>query len=325
MIMDLSICIVNWNGAQFIIDCIQSIISADIKYHYEIIVVDNDSEDNSPDTIERVFPEVKLIRLKYNPGFSRANNIGIEVSLGAYVLILNPDTIVEKGSLEAMIDYMECNEEVGICGPCLIHPETDRIELSYRAFPHLFPLLWNLLYIDRILPRSSFFSHYLMTYMDIRCPTPVDWVTGACMLVRASAIKVSGPFDDNFFMYCEDIEWCLRLRKDDYKTVYLPGVKVFHFRGQSSKLKKRQNEKNDSLSIWGVREYTKSIIYFYQKHYGFFNTQLLRFVLIGTALFKALVWIVGGISVVGLHTSKHRAFCYLSAIPVALGIGKFER
>jgi len=314
---DLSICILNWNGKNFITECITSVYSANLSVSFEIILIDNNSTDGSAEEAVLSFPDIRLVKNPDNCGFAKGNNSGIKVSNGKYIVLLNPDTLVYPGAFDEMLTFMDKHEMVGICGPRLCHPETKKVETSARSFPTLMPLFWNLTYLDRIFPESRFWASYQRTWNTSDEPHGVDWVTGACLIIRRDTVDKIGLLDEAIFMYCEDIDWCFRCKKVGLEVFYLPGVLMGHFRGQSSR--QRQKNTESDLSVWGAQQYTRSIIYFYSKHYGFVKTILLRGMLVFSSFFKAFLWLAKGLATFKIPSSFSRAQSYLSMIPVAFG------
>ncbi|MDY7079455.1 MAG: glycosyltransferase family 2 protein [Chloroflexota bacterium] len=315
--IDLSICIVNWNAGHFLLDCVASIQKNLIGLEYEIIIVDNASTDNSISLFQEHFPDVKVVLCARNDGFAVANNIAIARSRGRYVLLLNPDTLVYEGTLEEMVRFMDEHPFVGACGPRLVNPDSGNVEISARAFPTLLPLLWNLSYLDRLFPYSSFFSAYQMTYRRDDEIREVDWVTGACLMARRKASTQVGELDSHIFMYLEDVDWCYRFKRAGWQVFYLPMVQIAHYRGQSSKLKLKREE--TELGVWGTQQYTQSVLYFYHKHYGILQTCCLRIIITLTSLLKAGIWLLDGTLRGGSwRVGSGRARSYLSTIPVAL-------
>jgi len=314
--MDLSVCIVNWNGGDFLPTCVGSIYEASGGLEIEVIVVDNGSTDGSAERIGRLFPAVKVIEHGRNDGFSAANNIAIDRSSGGYLLFLNPDTVVEPGALERMVSFLEGKAAAGAVGCRLYHPVTGSVESSARSDPDLAPLLWNLIYLDRVFPRSPVFGRYRMGDRPADEPREVDWVTGACMMVRREAVESAGGFDPSFFMYCEDIDICRRIRAGGWKIYYYPGASVGHFRGRSSVRLKEEGE--GTLSAWGAGQYARSIIRLYGKHYGGTKTLLLRAMLVGTSIVKMIGWLTAGAAARGAREGWSRARSYAAMIPPAL-------
>jgi GT2 family glycosyltransferase len=316
--MDLSVCIVNWNGGDFLPSCVRSVYEGAGNLELEVIIVDNGSTDGSAVEIERLFPEATVIDHGRNDGFAAANNIAIGRSGGRYLLFLNPDTVVDSGSIELMVSFLDEEKTAGALGCKLYHPDTGSVESSARSDPDPLPLLWNLVYIDRLFPRSPLFGRYRMSNRSEDERREVDWVTGACMLARREAIEEVGGFDTRFFMYCEDIDICLRMRTNGWKVYYLPEAEVGHYRGRSSE--QLGGEGEGALSMWGAGQYTRSIIRFYRKHYGGKRTALLRVMLIITSLLKAIGWLTVGTATRGAREGWSRARSYAAMIPPALSV-----
>lgn len=312
--LDISICILNWNAKDFLLGCLESVFQ-NVQGKFEVIVVDNASEDDSLLQISRRFPDVHIIKCKQNRGYAVGNNVGIKVCRGRYILILNPDTIVKKNSIEKMIEFMGLHPQAGACGCRLVHPETGKVEISARSFPTFLPLLWNISYIDRLFPSSRIFNKYLSDYSRKASAQEVDWVTGASLMLRKKTLETVGGFDEHFFMYCEDVELCYRLKQAGWQVYYYPEAEIGHFRGQSSKL--RQTFNQSPLSIWGAQQQTASMIYFYKKHFKTWMTSLLRVSIVFTSLYKALFWTLAGVVSGELSRKGGRAISYLAMIPTA--------
>ncbi len=322
--MDLSICIVNWNGGEFLRSCLDTLYGGMGDTDFEVIIVDNGSTDGSAAEAGRLFPEAMVVEHGRNDGFAAANNIAIDRSTGRYLLFLNPDTVVEPGSFERMIAFLDGEVSAGALGCTLYHPVTGAVESSARTYPDLLPLFWNLVNLDRLFPSSSFFGRYRMSHRSMDERREVDWVTGACMMVRREAVEAVGGFDDGFFMYCEDIDICYRIKADGWKIFYIPEARIGHYRGRSSERLKREGE--GALSVWGARQYTKSMLRFYRKHYGHLRTAALRAVLVITSALKVIGWSTIGAATRGWREGSSRAKSYAAMIPPALsGIGSIER
>ncbi|HER43414.1 MAG TPA: glycosyltransferase family 2 protein [Candidatus Eisenbacteria bacterium] len=313
--MELSVCIVNWNGGDFLPACLRSVYEGAGDLDLEVIVVDNGSTDGSAREVERLFPVAKVVDRGRNDGFAAANNVAIARSSGRYLLFLNPDTLVDPGSLERMVSFLEEEKAAGALGCRLYHPVTGSVESSARSNPDLLPLLWNLVYLDRIFPRSPLFGRYRMSHLPEGERREVDWVTGACMLARREAVEAAGGFDPGFFMYCEDIDICMRIRAKGWKIRYLPEASVGHYRGRSSARLREEGE--GELSVWGAGQYARSIIRLYRKHYGGTRTLLLRAMLVGTSCFKILLWLTAGAAARGVREGASRARSYAAMIPPA--------
>ncbi|MDD4153297.1 MAG: glycosyltransferase family 2 protein [bacterium] len=232
--MDLSIVIVSWNSSSELRDCIGSLADqADEGFSYEIILVDNASSDGSVALVQKCFPAVRIIANDENKGFAGASNQGILASIGCFVMLLNPDSVVESGVLKGMTDFMDSVPDAGACG-CKLLESDNSLQYSARCFPHLSDVLMSLPGISRIIPNNHYKREYLMMNWDHSHIRTVEWVSGACLVMRREAIAQVGLLDERFFMYCEDMDWCFRLSKALWKIYYLPHLAIVHHRGASS-------------------------------------------------------------------------------------------
>jgi hypothetical protein len=245
----LTIIIVNWNTVDLLRDCLRTLAASELRAGCEVIVVDNHSHDGSPEMVRREFGAVRLIANQHNPGFAYANNQGIAASQSRYVLLLNSDTRMPAGTLAALLAFMEQTPRAGVCSPRLQHPDGRPQVFAFGNDPTPRYLLrrglWRL-----VCGRSL---HDWATPHTQK----VDWVSGACMLVRRAAIEQAGMMDDAMFMYFEDSDWCLRIRQQGWQVYYYPRVAVIHLGGQSL----AQNPAARTA-------YYHSLRAFYAKHYG---------------------------------------------------------
>ncbi len=279
----LSIIIVNWNTRELLRNCLKSISQGLMlnaegkKLNTEIIVVDNGSTDNSIEVVKMLKKsnsnvQIKLIENKKNLGFAKANNQGIEAAQGEYILLLNSDTVAKKGAIVKTIDWMDKNKNVDIVGCKLLNPDGSD-QPSVGNFPNLFQV-FKMLFLDFITGGWSMQSPNKII--------PVDWVMGAFMMVRKKVFNEIGGFDENIFMYMEEVEWCYRAKNQGYKTFFHPLPKVIHIKGGSSKTGKT----GPILNIY------QGLIYFYQKHKPKWQLFLVRIMLklkAGCAWFLGLI------------------------------------
>ncbi|NJK80197.1 MAG: glycosyltransferase family 2 protein [Chloroflexaceae bacterium] len=249
MLPYLSIVIVNWNTADLLRDCLRSLAASTVAAGTEIIVVDNGSADDSAAMVHREFPTVRLIANRDNVGYTRANNQGLAASEGRYVLLLNSDTLVPPYTLAALLAFMERFPQVGACSPQLLRPDGLPQAFAFGSDPTPPYLLRRGL--ARLIVRRPLHN------WDVRHPLRVDWVSGACLLLRRAALVQSGPLDEAIFMYFEDNDLCRRLRQCGWQVVYYPRVAITHIGGQSLAKNPRAR-----------RAYRESLRHFYRKHYG---------------------------------------------------------
>ncbi|MCE5329229.1 glycosyltransferase family 2 protein [bacterium] len=261
----VSIIIVSFNSRKFLKNCIDSIIKfpPDLSGNeFEIIVIDNNSSDGSPELVEKNYLKydfVKLIKNDSNKGFSYANNIAIKGSNSKYFLLLNSDTEVYENSINGLVEFFEDSYKkglnIGIAGPKIINSDGS-IQLSCRRFPSfLNAAVYTIL--ASIKPDNRFSRKYKLADADRNMPFEVDWVSGSAMMIASESLKITGIFDENYFMYVEDVDLCYRMWRKGFKVYYYPLVKVLHHVGGSG-------ENNTVLSQVRMQ---KSVLYFYIKTY----------------------------------------------------------
>lgn len=259
-VVDLSVVILNYNTRERLLACLNLLASGDVpgsaSPSAEVLVVDNHSDDGSADAVERVFPNVTLIKAPRNGGFSYGNNLGIRRAHGRYALLLNPDTLVPPGALRNLVAYMDAHPGVGACGPRLVLPDGSLDLACRRSYPSIKVALYRLLGLSRAFPRSRRFGRYNLTYLDPAHEAEVDSVVGACMLVRRAAVDEVGLLDETFFLYGEDLDWAYRIKRSGWKIMYVPSVTIVHHKGEAS----RQQSTEMTLAFY------HSMRIFYRKH-----------------------------------------------------------
>jgi N-acetylglucosaminyl-diphospho-decaprenol L-rhamnosyltransferase len=230
--VDCSVVIVNYQTDDVLAECLASLAKTTASPSVEVIVVDNGDSLAAGGFRER-FPDVRLLRNPENLGFARAANQGIRVARGRHVLCLNPDTIVHDGAVPAMVAYLDANPEVGAVGARLLESD-GRLQLSCRRFPAYLTIFFGrYALLTRLLPRNSASRDYLYLDWDHRSVREVDWVSGACLMVRREVITAVGPFEEGYFLFVEDMDWCRRIRDAGWSIVYLPDAVVTHHIGAS--------------------------------------------------------------------------------------------
>jgi len=256
--MDLSIIIVNYNTKQLTLDCISSVFQSITSYRYEVILIDNASSDGSVEAIQDQFPEVKIISNNENTGFSRANNQGIQIAGGSYVLLLNSDTVIEATTLDTMIRYMETHPKVGASGCKLILPDGTLDDACKRGFPTPLASFYYAFGFSKRHPSDPKYNQYKLTHLDPDQEHVVDCLVGAFMMVREEVIEQVGGLDEEFFMYGEDIDWCYRIKDAGWKITYYPKTTVIHYKGASSRKKPNKI----------IYEFHRAMVLFHRKHYA---------------------------------------------------------
>src|SRR5579872_4842733 len=229
--MKLSIIIVNYNAGDYLRKCLESLNkNVSKKLNFEVIVVDNDSPDKSADIVEKEFKNFTLIRTK-NEGFSKGNNKGVAKSKGDYVLFLNPDTEVYKGSLETMVDFMDKTPECG-ASTCRVELANGEIDYSsHRGFPTPWNSFCYFLGLSKLFPKIKLFSGYTMSYASLKKTHEIDALAGAFMMTRREAGEQVGWWDEDYFFNGEDIDFCYELKQKGWKIYYVPEVKILHYGG----------------------------------------------------------------------------------------------
>lgn len=278
--MILSILIVSWNTHDLLAQCLMSIAAHPPHGEYEIIVVDNASADGSAAMVRTRFPEVRLIENAANLGFAGANNQAIDCSRGGYLLLLNPDTVIEAGALAALVDFMDAQPTAGAAGSLLLNADGSLQDSCHRA-PTLFRELWRLFHLDSLYPLAQ----YRMDDWPQDTPRPVDTVQGAALIVRRGVIDRVGMMDPSYFMYSEEVDWCLRIRRAGWQIYWVPQSRIVHYGGQSTR---------QVASTMFVQLYRGKLQYF-RKHYGRVYAALYKVVLLAAAaarvLLMPLVWL----------------------------------
>ena len=254
----LSVVVVNWNKRALLYDCLKA--SGATESPHRFIVIDNGSTDGSQAMVRSRFPNVTLIANRDNLGFAAANNQGISATNSHYILLLNSDTVASPQALQDLVAFMEEHPDASACSPRLVRPDGTPQRYAYGGDPTILYLLRRAL--ARLILRRPL--HDWAT-SDLQT---VDWVSGACMMVRREGIQQVGLLDEDFFMYFEDNDWCLRMRKHGWRIYYNPKVAITHLGGQSLVQNPHAQE-----------AYHQSLKLFYKKHYTRTQQQLLTLLL----------------------------------------------
>ena len=283
--MDVSIVIVSYNCKTYLKECLFSILKAPTTLKLEIIVVDNASADSTIEEVCPLFPDVQFLRNEKNFGFAAANNQGIALAIGEYILFLNPDILVHDNSIDEMVSFLRANADVGACGTRLLNHDGS-VQASYFDFPSLLKEAGHLMRLDQF-PVIRLLATKIKNFCKSpdrsfhegsSAPFKVDYLLGACCMVPKYLIDKYGGMDERIFMYIEDTELCYRLGLNGYSTYYLPWGAITHFGGQSSLTA-------DSRMF---SEYTKSKLYFFKKAHGSYYSFPLKLIIIIDLIFKSL-------------------------------------
>lgn len=262
----LSIIIVNWNVRDYLRDCLHSLMKHATDTSFEIIVVDNASTDDSVNMVRREFPHVRVIALTSNTGFAAANNRGVEIAQGKYLLFLNPDTEVVQGSLLQLINYFEHNPGVGIVAPCIKNSDGSFQEGSIRRTPTVGSQILVLSKLSRYLKNMKALQRYYAHDFNPNTTQEVEQVMGAALMISCQYFLELGKFDERFFLWFEEVDLCTRVRKGGRSIMFLASAHVIHHGGRSFM---------QSLPLVKQRIFNKSVLLYFKKHNSSFAVMAL--------------------------------------------------
>ena len=232
--MDISIVILNYKSKNFVLSCIGSIKDADFSgLAYEVIVVDNNSQDGLEEVLKAGYPEIRFIQNGKNLGMGAGNNVGIRRAQGKYVAIMNPDTVADKDTFKKLFGFMEANPQVGVAGPKQFYPDGSVQDSCYRWYGVMTPFFRRTILGKWSVGRKSI-DRFLMKDFDHNAAREVDWLLGSFLFCRREAINQIGLFDEDYFLYFEDTDLAKRLWKNGWKVVYFPDAKIVHNHGRES-------------------------------------------------------------------------------------------
>jgi N-acetylglucosaminyl-diphospho-decaprenol L-rhamnosyltransferase len=281
--LDLSVVIVSWNTRELLARCLSSVLAAGSsaneatqrgsadRLSLEVMVVDNASADGSAQMVRERFPKVGLLANTENLGFARANNQMVPSCAGRYVLLLNPDTVVDPGALQALVAFMDEHPTAGAAGARLLN-EDGSLYPSCQPAPSLPREFWRLFHLDAVWP----LARYRMEQWDATTPREVDVVQGACLILRRAMLDQVGLLDEDYFIYSEEVDLCHRLRKRGWQLWWVPQAVVTHYGGQSTRQVAR---------TMFLRLYQGKVLYF-RKNHGRGAAQLYKLILLAAALVR---------------------------------------
>ena len=277
----MSIIIVSWNTKEILRNCLGSIYEQHGDSSLEVIVIDNASSDGSAEMVKKDFTQVTLIENSENRGFAAANNRGIAIAKGRYVLLLNPDTIVLDNAINKTLCFADAHPESAVVG-CRVLNSDRTLQPTCFMFPSVSNMLLSATYLYRLFPKNRFFGRERMTWWDRNDIREVDVVTGCIMFVRCEAIEQVGLLDEQFFVYGEETDWCYRFRQAGWKVIFTPCAEIIHLGGEST-------QKKATAMVVQLR---KSILQFMKKHH---NPFIYRIACMLTVIFLAVrlpIWSV---------------------------------
>lgn len=282
--LPLAVVIVTYNSRHEIDACLNSLLADLGGRSHQVIVVDNASSDGTPAYIMAYWPYVTLLAQSNNRGFAKANNIGLAAASGDPILFLNPDTVIQPGAIAALEATLNVRRDVGVVGPMLLNPDGS-LQPSCREFPNLLGHLIGMAELYRIGAVRQLLQGRLVSLSDQRTALRVDWLSGACLMVRRAAIDAVGPMDEGFFMYSEEMEWQYRMAQHTWYAWFEPSACVTHLGGASTAAVPRQR------IVWQYQS-----LY---RFYGIYRSTGQRLAL------RLLVWAVTGPKVLLLALISH--------------------
>lgn len=256
----LSIVIVSYNVREYLDQCLQSVRKALQGIDSEVIVVDNQSEDDTVAFVREHYPEVCMIESGGNVGFARANNMGIRQSDSEYVLLLNPDTVIAENTLREVMSFMDLHETVGGAGVQMLNADGTKAMESRRGRPTPLVSFYKMCGLADLFPRSRTFARYYMSWLSWNEPAEIEVVSGAFFFIRRKALDEVGLLDEDFFMYGEDIDLSCRLLNAGWHNCYLP-CRIIHYKGGST----------DKTTVRYVRVFYQAMLIYFRKHYAHLN------------------------------------------------------
>jgi hypothetical protein len=285
MTTDVSVIIVSWNVAELLGACLDSILSAPVTLaesprgplRVEIIVVDSASSDHTVEQVRERYPQVKLLPQTENLGFSRCNNIGLEVASGRYVMLLNPDTQVIGDVLPRMVAYLDANPDVGVVGPHTLNKD-GTTQSTRRRFPSLWVGFFESTWFQPYAPKSLLDYYYVVDGSPDNAILDVDWMQGSALMLRREVYDQIGGLDEGYVMYSEEMDWCRRAKDAGWRVVYLGTAQIVHHGGKSTEQVIARSHIN----------FQRSKLHYFRKYHGWLSAQLLR----GFLLFNYL-WQLG--------------------------------
>lgn len=253
----VSIVIVNYNVRDFLHHAIVSLTKALKGLSSEILVVDNASDDGSVDMVKRTFPRIRLFASPVNLGFAKGNNLALRHARGEFILLINPDTLVQEDTIRTMLGFFEAHPDVGLAGCKILNPDGSFQLPCRRSFPGPWVAFTKLTGLSRLFPHSRLFGRYNLTYLSPDETYEIDAVSGSFMMIRRAVFDEVGGLDEDFFMYGEDLDWCYRIQKSGWKVFYVHSTQIIHYKGESTR----------RSDIDEIRTFYQAMHLFVKKHF----------------------------------------------------------
>ena len=262
-------------------DCLESIYLTVQETKFEIILVDNSFRDDGLEAVLKCFSEIRLIDNLKNIGFARANNQAAKIATGDFLFFLNPDTIMTEGAIQIMLDYLCSDPSIGVLGPKVLNFDGS-IQYSCRRFPTIWSGLFNRYSLmTRLFPNNRYSKDYLMLDYDHNSTRSVDWVSGCCMMIPGSIFIKANGFDENYFLFIEDVDLCKTIQKEGYRVDYFPNAKIFH----------KISSSNSRSAPRTIIKRHQGMIYYNQKHHkkNFVTQRIINTMIMVRCLFQLLL------------------------------------
>lgn len=308
--MDISVVIVNWNTRALLHQTLDTLYKESHDVNFETIVVDNGSTDGSVDLVQQKWGNVRLFTLPENKGFAVGNNVGFREAKGRYVLLLNSDTIVLSSTLYGMTHFLDTHPDAGCVG-CRHLNSDGSLQRSIDNFPSLVNDFLSYSELYRLPLLQPFLIKHFLWWSDHNQTRPVDWVNGACMMVRRDVIKQIGGLDEGYFIYAEEIDWCYRMRKAGWQVYFTADAEIIHIGGQAMN---RAADKRIVLKYKGQYR-------FYRKHYPLWKYIVLRFIVTGIAIPRIVILFILYLFSRFHKGAKHTQWEILTQEPMETGPG----
>lgn len=294
-VCDVTVIIVSYNTRLLTLQCLRSVLAETRHCSLEIIVVDNASVDGSVEAIARQYPGVTLIANHENRGFAAANNQGLRLARGRYLLLLNPDTVILDGAIDRIVAYADQRPELGIVG-CQVLQDEHTVQPTCFAFQTPLNVLLSFSGLSRLWPRNRWLARPEMGWWARDSEREVDVVSGMFMLVRTAALRQVGPMDEGYFVYGEEADWCYRFRRAGWPCCFAPVARILHVHGGG--------QSTDQRSVPMYVQNQKSVLLFNRKHYGRAAYYAAKAVYVGAMLVRAAAW--GMQALLGRHAARHQ-------------------
>lgn len=280
--IDVSIVVVNWNTRDVLRGCLASVYAQTQEIIFEVVVVDNASSDGSAEMVKKEFPQAILIENTKNRGFAAANNQGMRIAKGRYVLLLNPDTIVLEGAIQKTVAYADHRPEIGVVG-CQVWENDTTLQLTCFRFPSVGNLILQKSGLCRLFPRSGVVGREKMAGWNRDTECEVEVVSGMFMLVRQEAIDQVGVMDEDYFIYAEETDWCFRFKRAGWKCVFTPMARIIHLDGGS--------KSTEQISVRMFVQQQKSLLIFFKKQRGVASWAVAKGIYIFSMLVRYAVFV----------------------------------